>query len=790
MIVRESRRSRLRGLTPVLAIAACALGSVGAPAVASATIYTVDSTADEADANPGAEGCKTAGAHCTLRAAIEESNLSAGPDEIEFAAAFNGQLADTINLGGSLPSIIESVHIDGDKGGQCTTEAASVKGPCVGVKAAGGTFPFTVQGDGVTIEGLAITEGLAGIRVINATENFTARDNWLGVTLKGENGGSGEGIFVDPNSNGATIGGVNAADRNVIANTSGDGLDLKGASVAKVQGNYFGVKPDGVTPAANGKDIEVTDSTAGGGIKAARDEIGAEVGAEGAATPACDHGCNVLVSSAISEAAIDLRGNGGEEVPASGPTTIHGNYVGIDATGAAAAQGADKGILVGGSDKALIGGSGVGDANHIILGTYAILAGIGADDLVVDGNLIGLNPAGTATLSPPSADGIFDSSEGITSFDHFAQITDNRIAMIGGIAIEQHSSGALIAGNVLGRGLNGEILSAGTTGIKVWGSIGGSTVKSNLIEEAAGNGILIENSHNVVVGNVVEGAGLAGIRIQNFLTLPSVDNLIGNDSEEEENEISGSGGAAIEVADEEDDAIIIRRNFGNGNAGLFIDLGADGPGNQTTGPNEGIQAPVIAKATTLGVSGNGALGGADIRVFEKATAANGEIKGFLGKVKADGGGSWELAYDAKIPVGTNVGVTQTGVEGTSELAVATTEAEKTGGGEGQGGGNGGGGNNGGGGKGGTSTDTTPPQTTIRKGTKGKTHSTTAKFKFDSSEVGSTFECKLDRKPFKPCRSPKKYGALKPGKHVFKVRAVDAAGNLDQSPAKRAFSILG
>ena len=64
-----------------------------------------------------------------------------------------------------------------------------------------------------------------------------------------------------------------------------------------------------------------------------------------------------------------------------------------------------------------------------------------------------------------------------------------------------------------------------------------------------------------------------------------------------------------------------------------------------------------------------------------------------------------------------------------------------------------------------------------------------KFKFTATEVGSTFQCKMDRKPFKTCASPKKYKKLKPGKHVFKVRAIDRAGNVDPTPAKRKFTVL-
>jgi Ca2+-binding RTX toxin-like protein len=55
------------------------------------------------------------------------------------------------------------------------------------------------------------------------------------------------------------------------------------------------------------------------------------------------------------------------------------------------------------------------------------------------------------------------------------------------------------------------------------------------------------------------------------------------------------------------------------------------------------------------------------------------------------------------------------------------------------------------------------------------------FAFAATERGSTFRCKLDRRPFRPCRSPRLY-RLKPGRHTFKVFAIDAAGNRDRTPA--------
>ena len=82
-------------------------------------------------------------------------------------------------------------------------------------------------------------------------------------------------------------------------------------------------------------------------------------------------------------------------------------------------------------------------------------------------------------------------------------------------------------------------------------------------------------------------------------------------------------------------------------------------------------------------------------------------------------------------------------------------------------------------------DITPPTTVI--GGK-KIKGSTAKFRFTSNEPGSTFQCKLDKRKFKSCSSPKKYKKLSDGKHKFKVRAVDAAGNVDATPAKKKFKI--
>ncbi len=786
-----------RLLALVLTATACLLT---APAAASAVTYTVNSTLDGADETPGSDSCKTTTiGECTLRAAIEESNFSTAVDDtIAFAALFNGELADTIPIGAGFPAITDKVHIDGDTGGQCTTAAAGVKGPCVGVaKTVAGSALVVENADGVTIEGLAVTGAVgAGIGVLNSSEGFAARDNWLGVKLNGTAGANNTGIFLDPNSNGATIGGTAAADRNVFANNGFEGLDIQGASATQVSGNYFGVAPDGQTQAANSKNIEVTSSFT---VEAVGNQIGAVLSPEALATPACDGACNVI-SGSLSMG-VDLLGEGGGEEPAAKTTTIRGNYIGLTATGGALGN-TTIGVQVGKSLETMIGGEAVGSGNHINGGQVGISGGslgIGADDLWIWNNLIGLNAAGTATLAPPGGNAIFNSGEGLSSLTKGARIYNNRISMVGGIAIEQHSIGALIHENTIGRGSGGQSLSGGEIGIKLWGpSISASTVEFNRVDNATANGILVQNDNNLLIGNTIVGSGAAGIRIQDFLTLPSIGTSIGGEVEGlSENTISNSGGDAIEVSGKEDDDTQIARNKGSGNGGLFIDLGADGAGNKADGPNDGIQVPTISTATVSGASGSGARPGATVRVFRKATASPGELQSYLGKATADGTGKWSLTYAAAIPGGTNIGASQSDVEGTSELAFAVTATPPADGGGTDGGKDDTGdkgkdkGQDKGKGKekGKGKADKKAPETTIVKGPRARSHKRTAKFKFVSSEAGSTFQCKLDKKPFKPCRSPKKHKRLKRGKHVFQVRAIDAAGNVDKSPAKKKFRVL-
>lgn len=79
-------------------------------------------------------------------------------------------------------------------------------------------------------------------------------------------------------------------------------------------------------------------------------------------------------------------------------------------------------------------------------------------------------------------------------------------------------------------------------------------------------------------------------------------------------------------------------------------------------------------------------------------------------------------------------------------------------------------------------DRTPPRTRIVSGPARVGFDRTATFRFASSEGQSSFKCKLDKKRWKACRSPRTV-KVRPGKHLFKVRAIDRFGNADPTPAR-------
>jgi len=747
---------RRRGWT-ALAVVAVFVCVLALPALAAAETFTVNSLGDQVDETPGDEFCLTAGGECTLRAGIEEANALAGFDVIGFdETVFGVGAGATIPLADPLPAIVESLAIQGTR--EC--ESGQTK-PCVGISGPADDTPLTVQGTTeVEIERLAVTDAEVGISVASSTA-VKVFGNWFGIKVDGIPGPLQTGVVYGPGSDRGRVGQPSEGQGNLFANNSGTGLALFGASEARVLGNRFGVGPDGSTPAPNGEDIEVS-SDLSGEVDAAGNEIGTRVKA-GLQGGDCDDACNLI--SGATGAGLDLQGDGGDEGPAVG-TSVVGNYFGLTADGAGSAPNAGAAIRAGAAEGTVVGGAKATDANRFSGGAVAVEAGPGAPDLVVRGNRVGVD--GLGGTAPAPAQGVVVDSSGLASPAVEAILAGNELRMAGGTGILQQGFGAWIVGNQI---------SGAATGIRTIGSVEeeGNVIEGNVVSASALEGILLENDLNEVLANTVSGAGVAGVAVRGESPFGVGGNVIGGDSAATENAIGASGGPAIEIENTESSMTTVARNRGAANAGQFIELLRAEPGEPKE-PNGGIEPPAIFSAASTGVIGSGAPG-ATVRVFRKQTIETGEIAGFLGTATVDEDGSWSLAYEGLLPVGTPIAAGQTSGEGgSSELALAKTSGGPGGSDPGPGGGA-------------TALlDLKAPRTAILRGPKARTADRTARFRFASDELRTSFQCRLDGKRFRACASPWRR-KVRPGRHVFAVRAIDAAGNVDPTPAKRAFTVL-
>ena len=92
-------------------------------------------------------------------------------------------------------------------------------------------------------------------------------------------------------------------------------------------------------------------------------------------------------------------------------------------------------------------------------------------------------------------------------------------------------------------------------------------------------------------------------------------------------------------------------------------------------------------------------------------------------------------------------------------------------------------------------DATPPGTQIDSHPNALSATTAAQLEFSGSDAGGSgvagYQCRLDSTEpaaWVSCASPRTYSSLADGSHRFEVRAIDQAGNADQSPASFSWSV--
>src|SRR5215216_2579965 len=223
---------------------------------AHAKTFIVDYIGDEPDKTPGNGVCQiTPADQCTLRAAIEEANASAGADTINFAIPGAGP--HTISLGSQLPTIIHTVTIDGytqpGAGPANSSTAAVLMIELSGPSAIPGEFVNGLELSGANasnsvIRGLVINHFDDGIFIRSGT-GYKIEGNFIGTDPSGTVYKGNRRAGVDMSTSNTTIGGTTPDKRNLI---SGNfyGVEV-GGSNNKIEGNLIGTNKNGTNTPNN-----------------------------------------------------------------------------------------------------------------------------------------------------------------------------------------------------------------------------------------------------------------------------------------------------------------------------------------------------------------------------------------------------------------------------------------------------------------------------------------------------------------------------------------------------------
>jgi CSLREA domain-containing protein len=320
--------------------------------------------------------------------------------------------------------------------------------------------------------------------------------------------------------------------------------------------------------------------------------------------------------------------------------TVHGCYIGTDATGARAA-GNRKGLVLSGGHSHHIGGAGEEEGNVISGNTGVGLHLFDTATSLVYGNRIGTDRSGVSAVGNGSH-GVL-----VSGGSEYVRIGGSEPGQ-GNVISANRSSGVLIEGHttqynkVLGNSIGTSVdgaraLGNGANGVTVddgvHNEIGGvGSGEGNLIAGNAGHGVYLEGADlNAVAGNRIGTSSPAGTSLGNGdqgvrLDLGSRHNTVGPG-----NAISRNASAGVMVYGNTSDFNTITRNSITGNGGHGISLG----GGVNIG-NENIREPVVSD-----VGADSAEGVACPRCTVEVFSDEGDEGGFYeGTVTALATGEW------------------------------------------------------------------------------------------------------------------------------------------------------
>ena len=410
----------------------------------------------------------------SLRQAILDANnasVCTAPCTISFNLP-GAQL--TITPPTSLPAITAAnVTID------ATTQPGYSGAPLVTLDGSNNPNPsagLQLSGGSDTVKGLSIVTFQGSAIVIDTAGNDVVAANYLGLhtdgTTPGQNAGSG--VMVTTANN--TIGGSNAASRNVISGNFGSGVVLKGATATgnAVRGNYIGLNAAGTSNVANITDgIQIL-------LGASNNIIGG--------TTAADR--NVI--SGNNASGIYVTGTAGA---VCSDNLISANFIGTDAAGTASI-GNSTGIYLGTFVSAnTIGGTAAGTGNTIVSNTTGISFDGPGDANALLGNSITGNSGMTIDLgnNGPTANDAGDADTGPNEYQNTPTFVD---ASMAGSTLTAHVNvdSASVANTA---GIRVELFKSDASGVHALSLLASQCFAGNAL-----NGVTMTvNSAPVVIGD-------------------------------------------------------------------------------------------------------------------------------------------------------------------------------------------------------------------------------------------------------------------------------------------------
>ncbi|KPL81284.1 right-handed parallel beta-helix repeat-containing protein [Herpetosiphon geysericola] len=581
--------------------------------------FVVNTIADTDDGACDALGTGAGNQDCSLREAINAANANVAADTINFAIPGAG--VKTIVLTSELPALQTQIQLDGcsQAGSNCSTWPMSL---VVEIDGSGLSDPsafndteiLSVEADNSVIRGL----------VVNAARSPSFY-TWIGINVKGDNvwitqniigleadgqtaNGNNTGILLYPNSNQAIIGtngdGSNdAIEGNIIAGQTFNGISFSGGANSRISGNYIGVASDGNTGRNNRAGIEFYGPTIGN-VTIGTNSDGISDSAER----------NIISGNILGISISDSSNN-----------RISGNYIGLNATGTAAAAN-DTGIQISGNTiETIIGtnGDGVRDAveGNVISGNGAEGVQIAEfsggssgfpTDNVIAGNIIGLDPTGTTAVGNqrgvvvrfgPNGTRIGTNGDGMSDALERNIISGNSDLGVGVGGGNQPITDTIISGNYIGTDSTGLVARPNRAGVQIQNEVAGLVLGTDGDETAD------EAEGNLISGNDSNGVNFVfdptNVTVQGNRIGVALDNSpLGNQGDgimlAELGELAPSN---IKIGGEG----LLSENIIAFNTDLGIDINNDGPTSNDlddldAGPNSTQNYPVVTNVVDNGTT--------------------------------------------------------------------------------------------------------------------------------------------------------------------------------------------